>query len=103
MARKDPYKNVKVSLRIYAVLEKRRGTDSQEDYKVPSMNEFIERILWDYGMGKLSREKSAEDTAPKIVTGVGVGEVRHVSAEKAEQEPHKSGDVHRQTRRKKSA
>lgn len=56
MARKDPYKIVKVNNRIYAELDKCREKDSRDEFKLPTMNGYIERILWDYATGKITRE-----------------------------------------------
>lgn len=60
MARKDPYKVVKVHERIYTELAKKLLVDSEGEFRIPSMNAYCERILWDYATGKLIRGESAQ-------------------------------------------
>lgn len=55
--RKDPYRLIKVNETIYEELIKRREGDSKEEFKVPSMNAYIEGILWAYAKGEIERKE----------------------------------------------
>lgn len=48
MAKKYPFKLVRISNTIYEALTQRRATDAEDDYKPISMTRFIENILWAY-------------------------------------------------------
>lgn len=48
MGRKDPFKTIKINVVIYDALVARRVKDSAGEFKLPSMNEYIERVLWKY-------------------------------------------------------
>lgn len=55
MARKEPYSLVKVNRKIYDALKKRLVGDNSGHFKLPSMNAYIEQILWDYVQGNLAK------------------------------------------------
>lgn len=59
MPRKDPFKLIKVHFRIYDALKKRLAANSAQDYQIPSMNGYVEGILWDYALGKIGAKEPA--------------------------------------------
>jgi hypothetical protein len=68
MARKDPFKRISVADRILEALEKRRREEHEADYRVPPMNAFCERILWDYATGKPKPEEILRDAPGHYAT-----------------------------------
>lgn len=97
MARKDPFKRISVSDRILEALEKKRQEEHRRDYKIPPMNAYCEKILWDYATGKLIRAGSI----PTGSAAEGEGqEVTGISG--AWQEPDQSGgEVRREQKHRK--
>ena len=53
MARKEPFKRIMVSDRIYDAVDRRRKADSEGEFRPLAMNAYCEKILWDYAQGKM--------------------------------------------------
>lgn len=88
MPRKNPYHIVRITARIYDALESRLEADTEGAYKTPSMNQFIEELLWDYVQDKLIRREGIRRV--RVVTAVGRGESPK-GQETGSQSPHQSG------------
>lgn len=72
MARKEPFKRISVSDRIYEALDARRREETKDEFRPLPMNSYAEKILWDYAQGKL----------PKTLSGVaGPTSVEEISSQ----------------------
>lgn len=58
LARKEKHNIVHVHPKIYAALKERLPKDFVGSFDVPSMNRYINEILWAFAMGRVTKRKS---------------------------------------------
>lgn len=56
MARKSPFRNVRVGTHILEALEGLMAEENRKVFRPLTMNAFCEKILWDYATGKISHK-----------------------------------------------
>ena len=102
MPRKEPFKTIMISLRIYEAVNRRRFEENKDEFRPLKMNPFCEKILWDYAQGKFSRAESAEGGYQSHTVGARGEPVEARSEPEQESPPALAGRKHAHKRTHRS-